>query len=990
VKSSLLYRLAVLALLLMLRSARLLAAVGPSEALELPIALGAPFRHNAVLQRGMPVPVWGWSGPGTRVTVAFGGRKKTATADRSGKWLLELDGLEASFEPREMTISERGGKSVTLKNILVGEVWMASGQSNMQWRTGKSDCKSLKTKKVDGVFPIREFEVTSVTSMLHPIEKANGSWKDGDYYDYSAIAYAFAHELYTQLKVPIGILNCSWSQTPIEAWVPREGYAASDNDYGKNHHQRCLLTDPTTPEHKQAWDAFYASLEDQIKANEARVRNGEMPKKVGAKVPGNMEGNRDASWLYNGRLSPVVPYAIRGAIWNQGYANAGIEYYKNLHNLVRGWRIVWNKPDLPVYFHQFYNPRGSGEPEIGGWNGMRFGTWLARDIPNANMASQIDIGGGIHYTEKAIPSQRLALHALKNQYPSTKLTPSQLGTGKDGGRATDLVADGPMYKSYSVRGDKVTVEFEYADGGLVVGARQWDEGQAFSFPEIAEGKEVKLFFVAGKDRVWHRATCKIAGSAVVVRASGVRAPRGVAYVAPTGEGVGLYNKAMLPMTPFIFYDNKVVTTDTWPEPRLRIAGKGIDPRTVGRTHEFRKMPLLGPQFRDNAVLQAGKPVVIWGSTKLWGDWDDGSPEDGTVIHFELGDIKKTIKVTPDMHEWEVTLPPMRATSRPRTLKVRCAINGETVHERVSRGIVFGDVIYIGAERFHIEERDEGKVVPLIGDDDEKRSGASSGTIMRMMLNHSKRDSSPRPSRYSVCVSRTPGNRFAAQWRQATGVLARIGNGIAEKTGNPVGIICMETKGESLLKKWIAPHCLNQAPSLMKEYKTVGGKYPGNPHYDQRIRNYVSDWRKYWNEYIPEMMRTAAVPEVPKWGKEWGHFPTLEGGEGGESEATQTYNVFVLPFVRTTVKAVVFLPGAGMAKGGRARNFGPKMSALANCLKTSFGGDDVPIVYTMPARSLASGVTKPGGIKGPSQRVEIRDWTDTKDLARTVVRVVAGR
>jgi hypothetical protein len=132
------------------------------------------------------------------------------------------------------------------------------------------------------VAPIREFKVTSVTSQLHPIEKATGAWKDGDYSDYSAIAFAFAHKLYQELKVPIGILNCSFSQTAIQAWVPREGWASAEDDYSKAIHLKCLQTDPTTPEHKQAWGAFYKSLEDQIAANEAAIRNGEEAKEISA------------------------------------------------------------------------------------------------------------------------------------------------------------------------------------------------------------------------------------------------------------------------------------------------------------------------------------------------------------------------------------------------------------------------------------------------------------------------------------------------------------------------------------------------------------------------------------------------------------------------------------------------------------------------------------------------------------------------------------
>ncbi|MCU0779765.1 MAG: hypothetical protein MUF04_01535, partial [Akkermansiaceae bacterium] len=483
-------------------------AAGAEEPRTLAIELGAPFHDHAILQRGMTVPVWGWSKPGTKVTVEFAGQEGTATAGGDGMWMAELKDLKASFEPADLVIREHGGGTETLRNILVGEVWMASGQSNMQWVAGKSSvaklAQDLAAETAGKVAPIREFQVSSVAAQLHPIKKAAGAWKNGNYSDYSAIAFAFAHRLYKELNVPIGILNCSFSQTSIQAWVPREGFASATDDYSKAIHLRCLQTDPTTPEHKQAWDAFYKSLEDQIATSEAVIASSGEAKEISAPVPGNLSGNRDASWLFNGRLSPVVPFAIRGAIWNQGYANMGegLPYYHNLHSLVRGWRIVWDKPELPVYFHQFYSPGNGvfdGTPSIDGTAEMRLGTWLARDIPHTGMASQIDIQGAIHYQSKAVPGQRLALHALKNQY------------GKE------LVTDGPMFKSYKVEGDKVIVEFDHAVGGLVIAetgsnatgknasGEKIEGATGFADPKIIPNgdDQVKLFYLAGEDRVWH-------------------------------------------------------------------------------------------------------------------------------------------------------------------------------------------------------------------------------------------------------------------------------------------------------------------------------------------------------------------------------------------------------------------------------------------------------------------------------------------------------
>ena len=954
---------------------------GPEGPRKLAVQLGAPFHDHAVLQRDMAVPVWGWSKPGTEVSVEFAGQKKTATADKDGRWTTELKDLKASFEPTELVISEEGGKTETLTNILVGEVWMASGQSNMQWIVGKSKVTKLAqefaAENEGKAAPIREFQVSSVTSQLHPIKKATGAWKNGDYNSYSAIAFAFAHKVYQQVKVPIGILNCSFSQTAIQAWVPREGFATAEDEYSKAIHQQCLITDPTTPEHKKAWGAFYRSLEDQITASETAIKKGQTATEISAEIPGNLKTNRDANWLFNGRLSPVVPYAIRGAIWNQGYANVGegLPYYNNLHSLVRGWRIVWNKPELPVYFHQFYSAAMKhvgnevNKPSIDPGAEMRLGTWLARDIPYTGMASQIDISGAIHYQCKAVPGQRLALHALKNQYGQK-----------------NVVTDGPMYKSYSVEGDQLIIEFDHADGGLVVAGTAYNavgrhrDSTNYADPKIIPDgdRQVELFFVAGEDRVWHSANLKIDGERAIVSSPAVKKPCGVSYgTGEIGYQPNLYNKALLPMTPFIYFDNELVTSKTWPDEKLKVAGEIIDPNTVGKIYEYRKMPLLSVQFRDNAVFQADKPVTIWGSTRQHGEWQS-TPEKGDCkVNFEFGDIKKTIDVTPEMAEWKVTLPPMEAGPKPHTLKVDFTIDGEMVHERVIPGIVFGDVWCVVAP---VGKFEVPKVKP-------------SGQIVRMIQNQSNRDGRAAPSRFSICVSRTPrvkdadgkwGNRLASYWKDAEGLAAAIGNRISAKTGRPAGIIFLKAKKDIPLKNWIAPSFLKDAPSLRNDYKTVGSQYFDNPHYLANVRRYIADWKSYWGENIPAMMQTKAVPD----GSSWGQLPSAKP-EVGDSTATFEYNVYVHCFTPTALSGIVFLTGKAMVAEDGGANFGQEMAVVANCLKSQFtlweDNVDIPFVYTAPSKMLAPELTQPKAIKGKVTAVELGNWLEVGGVIEAVVK-----
>jgi len=937
------------------------AAAIPSAIAENPttpptIALGAPFGDMAILQQGAEVPVWGWSKPGTEVTVEFAGRKSSAKAGDDGKWMAKLAPLTASAEGRPMTITEQGGKSVTLNDILVGEVWMASGQSNMQWVASKSTASILLKKITDGLENggtppvIREFKVTNRFAHLHPIEHARGAWSE-DHDNFSAVAFAFAHKLHGELGVPVGILNCSFSETSIQAWTPRHGIMSSGLPYNQSLAARLLETDPATPEHKTAWDAFYRNFMDAVAHNQdvAKTGDGQL---VGlpTKPPGNMNGNRDATWLYNARIHPVVPYALRGCIWNQGYANmgGGIAYYDNLHALIPGWRAAWGLPELPVYFHQFYSPgndfaKSPNHPTVGGAAEMRLGTFMARDIPHTGMASQIDIQGAIHYGHKTVPGQRLALHALKNQY------------GKN------LVADGPMFRSYEVKGKDLIVSFDHAGGGLVVADPAYhaigrhEDSTGFANPKIIENgaDQVRLFHLAGEDRVWHPATVRIDGEKAVVSSPAVPNPRGVSY--GTG-GVGfqpnLYNKALLPATPFMLYDNEVVLESTWPDAPIKIAGVETDPSAVGLLYEYRKMPILASQFDDNAVLQAGKPIIFWGSAVH--DWGIDA-EGEAVIHFNFDGTEKTIPVVNGMKEWSVTLPAVEASDKPRTLAVRLTIDGEPAHERIVRNIVFGDVWYVA-----------GTGSQPIGKIDDPATGP-----IRIITRMSKGFKSAAPRTYTVATSSTPKNRFASYWAEPTGegIAAALANAIHAKTGKPVGIIFMD--GNDLqLKHWMDIPSLANAPGLRADYENLAAITPGNPFYQKNAERHIADWKRYWSEYIPQMIATKAVPDDAAWGS----FPSF--GNTVSTDATQVFNVLVASFRNTRVKGIVFMTEPGMFATDDGANFGPEMSALANGWKRHFNNETDPhFIHTIPAKSLAPKITRPAAIEGSATAVEITAWPE---------------
>jgi hypothetical protein len=482
-----------------------------------------------------------------------------------------------------------------------------------------------------------------------------------------------------------------------------------------------------------------------------------------------------------------------------------------------------------------------------------------------------------------------------------------------------------------------------------------------------------------------QASMKIDGEEVIVSSPKVKEPRGISY---GSGGIGmhpcLYNKALLPMTPFIQYDHEMVLAKTWPDEKLKIAGEKIDPNTIGKIYEYRKMPLLSVQFRDNAVFQADKPVTVWGSTRKYGDWQYEDEEGDCKVHFEFGPesgspiVNKVIDVTSGMAEWQVTLPPMKAGPKPHTLKVHFTIDGEKVHERIIPGIVFGDVWCVVVPA--LEKKAKWKLPEV----------KPSGQIVRMIQNQSNRDGRPTPSRFSICTSRTPKNRLAAFWREAEGIPAAIGNKISAKTGRPVGIIHLKAKKDVPIKNWIAPSFLKDAPSLMEDYKTVGSQYFDNPYYLANVRRYIGDWKHYWDEYIPEMMATKSVPD----GSSWGQIPSPKP-DVGDSTATFEYNVYMYCFTPASLSGIVFLTGKGMVEDGGA-NFAPEIAVLANSFKTRFGlepgnngswkkGDgDIPFIYTLPSKNLAPKISTPS-IKGKNTPIEISDWSEVGKVIDATVK-----
>jgi sialate O-acetylesterase len=330
------------------------------------LKLPAMFTDGAVLQQGMPVPVWGWADPDAEVKVSFAGQAKAATADANGKWSVKLDTLKANKTGAELNVSA-GGESVSVKDVLVGEVWFCSGQSNMEMVVANS--VQPGEVKPDKLPMIRHIKVPHVRA-AEPAADFQGEWKVCNKQNvgaFTAVGFFFANQIQMKLDVPVGLIGCNWGGTRIEPWTPPAGFA---------------------------------------KVEELDVKT-----------------LKDTSTMYNGMVAAVKPFAIRGALWYQGESNGseGESYYHKMRALVAGWRATWNQGDFPFYFVQLANFQKPNPNPAGGdgYAKVRDAQLKAmQDIPNTGMACIIDIGeaGDIHPKNKFDVGNRLALWALAKDY----------------------------------------------------------------------------------------------------------------------------------------------------------------------------------------------------------------------------------------------------------------------------------------------------------------------------------------------------------------------------------------------------------------------------------------------------------------------------------------------------------------------------------------------------------------------------------------------
>jgi len=487
------------------------------------VRLPKVFASHMVLQREMPLVIWGWAQPKETITVTLASATAQAQANDRGEWKVVLPAMKAGGP---FTLKVTGSSTVEFDDVLVGEVWLCSGQSNMEMGIGmaRDGQQEIAAANYPGIRllmvarkwdPLPQTDIDGEWKVCSPKTVAEGGWNG-----FSAAAYYFGRELHQKLGVPVGLIDASWGGTRIEPWTPPEGFAAAPAL--REEYEQVQLADPNALPHqqrlKQTLDETEHWLASARQALANRLVVPPMPVFPTELLPPHDVQNATA--LYNGMIHPLCPYALRGAIWYQGEANLGdgMRYAERMKALISGWRELWHEGDFPFYFAQIapFNYGGNPESEAQFWEAQAA---AAQSIPNTGMAVINDIGNlsDIHPKDKQDAGHRLALLALAKTYGSN-----------------NLVCSGPAFKSLSVEGGTLRVNFDYA-GGLT----------------NRDGKPLDWFEIIDADQGgFVKAGASIDGASVVLSAPGIGHPVAMRYAWSMLAEPHLMNSAGLPAGAF--------------------------------------------------------------------------------------------------------------------------------------------------------------------------------------------------------------------------------------------------------------------------------------------------------------------------------------------------------------------------------------------------------------------------------------------------------
>jgi sialate O-acetylesterase len=487
-----------------------------------------------VLQREKPVAVWGWADADEEVSVEFAGQKKSAKADASGRWSLRLDPLTASAESRKLIATGKDGRKAEISDVLVGDVWLGSGQSNMAMTVNRA--KDFEQEKTAATFPlIRHFKEESAGAAMAQTQ-SKGKWlacTPDNVGGFSATLYFFGREVHREIGVPIGLINTSVGGTPIEAWIAPEVQETKPALKAALEAQSAA-TPKIDPEKAKA---DYAAELKKFKAAKAKaVAEGTKAPRPPRNAAEVSERKGTYGQLFNGKVAPLVPFTVKGMLWYQGEANSSDTraplYVHQLSALVTDWRARWGE-ELPFAWVQLPNFTRPGE----GWPLMRESMLKTLSLPKTGMAVTIDIGEAkdIHPKNKQEVGRRLSLWALGTVY----------------GRKV-AATSGPLPAGHEIKGAEVIVTLAHAEG-----------------LKTRDGGPVKGFQLAGADKQWKPATARIEGAKLIVTSAEVAAPIALRYAWLDFPETNLVNSADLPASPF--------RTDDWaplPAPAPAAKGKG--------------------------------------------------------------------------------------------------------------------------------------------------------------------------------------------------------------------------------------------------------------------------------------------------------------------------------------------------------------------------------------------------------------------------------
>lgn len=513
------------------------------------------FGDNMVLQREMKVPVWGTAVAGEKVTVSFNGQSVSVTTPATGKWRVELAPMKASATPQVMTLtSSVPGFKYQVSNILIGDVWLCSGQSNMAFTLDKDALAA--TEIPNAANPLIRMLLPAWQSSDTPLEELKSDNRTQEVTwlaatpetcgKCSAVAYWFAKEIQKSTGVPVGLIRAAKGGSPIEAWLPKEGLIA--NAGGKedwDNYQEALKVFPEK-------DALY---QQQMKEWQNKMKGLSVEERAKAKRPnppyGPTDGNHPCG-LYYGSIHPFIPMAIKGVLWYQGESNAcspmrkAVNYFDLFTGLIRAWRQAWDREDLPFLFVQLPPFRAmSPTPEDSVWSRVRDAQTQTLSLPNTGMAIILDAGNekDIHPTDKKPAGDRLAQWAKAKVY------------------GMDVVPSGPLFEKMEVKGDKVVITFKHAGKGL----------EARDLTLIGDHKlskdKLQGFTICGADKkfVWADAQITDANQ-VAVSCADVKSPIAVRYAWSSFPLCNLFNKDGFPASSF--------RTDTF-EHEAMTSAKGV-------------------------------------------------------------------------------------------------------------------------------------------------------------------------------------------------------------------------------------------------------------------------------------------------------------------------------------------------------------------------------------------------------------------------------